>query len=683
MNGLHGRSWWALGWAAAAAVAATGCEPGTPDATLTPGARGPAQVSSAEKWNPTNSPSIFATTLEYKLASLPKEGMAEHVPWPDTYWPTYEDSINARWQVLYDSKALSKDTLSPAEKYDLAFNSWTADAAFLKLKPYSESNCADKSWDKSYYDKLGPAAKWVSQNKGNLDAHDGVDNDKDGKTDECDDRDGVESWWGLCHAWVPAALLEDEPLKPVVENGVTFEVSDLKALLIAIHDPTQAVMVGGRCNLKEVKRDEKTGRILAEECRDVNAGTYHVIMANYLGKMKRGIAEDRTWDYQVWNQPVRAWRVESMKEITVAEANKLLKQPATSAKYPFATGVKTLFEVRATTDYITESEASTKPHADDVDDFTRSDNYHYVLEVDKNGKIIGGEWLDDSQSSHPDFLWLPSVAQGSNPYVDAKKVRALAQKSHGTTVVVAPADMKEYSSAAAVDIPDNQAAGVTSTVTVPDTFAVGAKVEVEVVITHTYVGDLKVSLKHGTKTVVLQDKQGGSAHDLKKTFSVTDFTGAAAKGAWDLVVADVAASDTGKLVSWKLRVAATGGTTPTGGTVKVAATDCPKDIPDNTPAGVISTLNVTDAKTIKGVKVAVKIEHSFLGSVTVKLKHGTTEKVLHAADGTDSATAMDQSYDVTEFNGASSSGAWTLNAADGDAYNDTGKIVGWSLEIAY
>jgi subtilisin-like proprotein convertase family protein len=665
----------------ALAITVLACEPGTPGPGPWTLPADSGRVSGAEKWNSQNSPTVFSTTLEYKLANLPKEGAAERTPWPDTYWPTYEDSINVRWQVLHDYKSLSKDTLSPAEKYDLAFNGWSATDAFLKLKPYGDSNCSDKKWDNAYYDQLGPAAKWTAKNKGNWDAHNGSDDDGDGKTDECDDRDGVETWWGLCHAWVPAAILEPEPLKAVTENGVKFEVSDIKALLIAIYDPSSAKLVGGRCNDKEVKRDEKTGRILSDECRDVNPGTYHVIMANYLGKQKRAIAEDRTYDYQVWNQPIRSWKVDSIKEVTVAEAVKLLKLPSTTKKYTYNTTVKKLYEVRATTSYITESDASTEPHDQDVDSYTRTDSYHYILELDGYGKIVGGEWLDESHKNHPDFLWLPSSAQGSNPYIDEDKVRNLLAKSRSTAPDVPAGDVKSYESTTAVAIPDNVTAGVKSTITVPDDVTVGAKVEVEVDITHTYIGDLVVSIKHGSKTVKLHDKAGGSAHDLKKTFTTTDFGGASAKGAWDLVIADVAAQDSGKLNSWKLRIA-TAGTTPAGGTIKASATDVPKDIKDNDPAGVTSTINVTDSKTVKGVKATVKIEHTYVGALKLTLAHGGTSKVIQDVSE-DAATTIDKTYDVTAFDGQSSSGAWTLNAADMDEYGDTGKITAWSLEIGY
>ena len=636
-------------------------------------------VADHEKWNSTNSPTIFSNTLEYTLSKLPKEGKAANPPWPDTYWPTYEDSINARWQLGWGDETVTLDKLSPAEKYDMAFNGWKPDDAFLKLKPYSSDNCESKSWDKSYYEKLGPAAKWVSKNKGNWDAHNGVDDDGDGKTDECDDRDGVETWWGLCHAWVPAAILTKEPRHAVTYNGVKFEVSDIKALLIAIHDPASARLVGGRCNDKEVKRDEKTGRILADQCRDVNPGTYHVIMANYLGLQKRAIAEDRTYDYQVWNQPIISWKVDSMKQITVKEALKLLKVTGTT-KYPYTTGVKKLYEVSATTYYIAESYPGTEPLTDRIEDYTRSDQYHYILEVDSSGKIIGGEWLDPAHTKHPDFLWLPLAEGGSNPYIDPAKVHMLHEMSLSGGEPTG--EVKEYANTTAMDIPDNNATGITSTINVPDNFTVGSSLAVEVDITHSYIGDLTVTLVKDTKSVVLHNKAGGSAHDLKKTFTTTDFAGQPAAGEWKLVVTDTAAVDTGKLNSWKLKIAVAGGTSPSGSSITGSCTGCPVTINDNDPAGANSTIKISESKTIKGVKVTVKITHSYIGALVVKLSHGGKTKVLHDQEG-ESGTSIQKTYEVSDFNGLSSDGDWVLNVADIDAYNDTGKLETWSIEIFY
>ena len=90
-----------------------------------------------------------------------------------------------------------------------------------------------------------------------------------------------------------------EPLYPVTiptEYGdITFEVGDIKALFSIAYDRTQAALIGGRCNDFEVKRDEKTGRIINENCRDLNAGAFHVSMTNLLGIQRRGFVEDRTF----------------------------------------------------------------------------------------------------------------------------------------------------------------------------------------------------------------------------------------------------------------------------------------------------------------------------------------------------------------------------------------------------
>ncbi len=52
--------------------------------------------------------------------------------------------------------------------------------------------------------------------------HDGIDNDGDGKIDEygSDGIDGIQGWWGTCHAWTPASQLVPEPQHAVTLNGV-------------------------------------------------------------------------------------------------------------------------------------------------------------------------------------------------------------------------------------------------------------------------------------------------------------------------------------------------------------------------------------------------------------------------------------------------------------------------------
>ena len=110
-----------------------------------------------------------------------------------------------------------------------------------------------------------------------------------------------------------------------------------------------------------------------------------------------------------------------------------------------------------------------------------------------------------------------------------------------------------YSAMPSASIPDNSPTGASSTITVSDSGTV-ASVKVTTDITHTYRGDLKVTLTHGTVSKVIFDQAGGSADDLKQTFDVTGFASAALSGTWTLKVEDTAAQDVGTLNSWKLEV---------------------------------------------------------------------------------------------------------------------------------
>nr|VFK40041.1 MAG: M6 family metalloprotease domain-containing protein [Candidatus Kentron sp. TC] len=100
-------------------------------------------------------------------------------------------------------------------------------------------------------------------------------------------------------------------------------------------------------------------------------------------------------------------------------------------------------------------------------------------------------------------------------------------------------------------IPDSNPEGVTDTIVI----AKDAKItsfEVEIDITHTWIGDLEVELitPHGTTT--LQEREGGSADNLRLRYSSSALAGKSTAGNWSLKVADLASADVGKLNSWKL-----------------------------------------------------------------------------------------------------------------------------------
>lgn len=108
-----------------------------------------------------------------------------------------------------------------------------------------------------------------------------------------------------------------------------------------------------------------------------------------------------------------------------------------------------------------------------------------------------------------------------------------------------------YENTTRYDIPDNNTTGISSPISVPRTSAAGT-FPVDVNIIHTYSGDLVVSLiAPNGSSYVLQNKAGGSADNIVKTFTVNAGT-TGSNGTWKLKVVDAARIDTGYIKSWKI-----------------------------------------------------------------------------------------------------------------------------------
>lgn len=112
----------------------------------------------------------------------------------------------------------------------------------------------------------------------------------------------------------------------------------------------------------------------------------------------------------------------------------------------------------------------------------------------------------------------------------------------------------------AVVIPDGDIAGITRTLRVRDAIKI-SKLVVAVDITHTWIGDLKVSLvPPDGQEINLHNRSGGSADNLIRTWTSADsvelqeILNTEALGSWQLKVADVARQDKGKLNKWSLEI---------------------------------------------------------------------------------------------------------------------------------
>ncbi|WUP18791.1 S8 family serine peptidase [Streptomyces sp. NBC_00271] len=110
-----------------------------------------------------------------------------------------------------------------------------------------------------------------------------------------------------------------------------------------------------------------------------------------------------------------------------------------------------------------------------------------------------------------------------------------------------------FSNTTALSIPDNGSAVESSIAVSGRTGNAPSALQVGVDITHTYRGDLVIDLvaPDGSTYRLKSSSTSDSADNVNTTYTV-DASSETANGTWKLRVQDVAASDTGKLNSWKL-----------------------------------------------------------------------------------------------------------------------------------
>lgn len=114
-----------------------------------------------------------------------------------------------------------------------------------------------------------------------------------------------------------------------------------------------------------------------------------------------------------------------------------------------------------------------------------------------------------------------------------------------------------------ISIPDHDAAGASSFITVDQSGTVQT-IKLQAQVTHSYVGDLRVELEAPSgKKVILRDKTGGNQKNLNllmdsaQSPQLAKLIGQPLLGNWVLRVMDLEAEDVGTLDNWSLKVAYT------------------------------------------------------------------------------------------------------------------------------
>ncbi|HIB01969.1 MAG TPA: hypothetical protein EYO31_08975, partial [Phycisphaerales bacterium] len=128
----------------------------------------------------------------------------------------------------------------------------------------------------------------------------------------------------------------------------------------------------------------------------------------------------------------------------------------------------------------------------------------------------------------------------------------------------------------AMDVPlaINDNATTTSTIVVNDAYCIG-DTDIELDITHTFIGDLIVEVTSPQGTVVrLHDRSGGGSDNINAVYdgnggavpdgpgTMSDWVGEIVTGTWTMTVSDNAGADTGTLDHWALKIASSGAECP-------------------------------------------------------------------------------------------------------------------------
>ena len=270
------------------------------------------------------------------------------------------------------------------------------------------------------------------------------------------------NWTGHCNGFAGASQRHREPQFEVIRHGVRFTPADIKTLLTEVHLHVRTHILGGqRCRHVIVENAISTGggtscpagfrKIMLSNgkvkcvknpptrgasphlsaCEDVNAGTFHLALANWVGRREQTIVFDKEAYHQVWNYPLFKYHLEpESRFISKAEALRYTRQRGNH--YPFNNAATSFYYTKTRIGY---AQVLQNSESSDYPTFKESNEvYTYILEIDDFGDIVGGEWIGDSYHQHPDFLWIALEPQKSLTAAAAKQVmsgRALQRYLQG------------------------------------------------------------------------------------------------------------------------------------------------------------------------------------------------------------------------------------------------------------
>jgi hypothetical protein len=217
-------------------------------------------------WMRVSDPLIMSTSFNRDFASLPKSGKVSDPTkyWSSDYWARNKGGINYRWNA---SRRIGFNLVSPTKEQALTMT----EAQLAALAPSEKWDLFIGRYD---YPVKREVAAYASPSR--------------------------PSWEGICDGWAGAAMNQQEPKPITVTNPdgikIPFGSSDVKGLLSWYYARKFSggyAMMGYRCNENFVKADRCT--------HDMNAGAFHLVVANRIGVSGISFIADIDRKAEVWN----------------------------------------------------------------------------------------------------------------------------------------------------------------------------------------------------------------------------------------------------------------------------------------------------------------------------------------------------------------------------------------------
>ncbi len=241
----------------------------------------------------------------------------------------------------------------------------------------------------------------------------------------------TEPWEGSCDGWSYASFNEAPPVRAVKVRSlaghvITFYPSDIRALLTLLYSGYKVSSFGGKCQSDNPQVDVK-GRVIDKDCRDTNPADFHTVLVNQVGIGKRSFSVDTDYAKEVWNQPVKSFRLKYFNPQTMqyhAHGFKAKVDKSHFSRDIFSTHRNAhgryVVGVDLQVEYQMEAFPKVAHKLAPSHDKSVSQNYRYDLELDANGNIIGGEWDVSAQRLHPDLITYVSTRSLVRSQFDAQ-----------------------------------------------------------------------------------------------------------------------------------------------------------------------------------------------------------------------------------------------------------------------